>query len=145
MVSEQGDNTSPSANESSSDPLQESWIIQSDASALGFDWPDIAGVFEKVREEIGEIADAWRNGDREHAKRELGDLLFATVNLARFLDGDPREELHRANARFTQRFEMLRKILHEQGIVMHECTLEELDKVWERVKEAIKSSSKKGA
>jgi len=112
---------------------------------LGFDWPDISGVFEKVHEELGEIADAWRNGDRDEAQRELGDVLFAIVNLARFLGTDPRKELRDANARFTERFEKLKKAVHEQGLVMRECTLEQLDAVWERVKEDIDQSSKKGA
>jgi len=112
---------------------------------LGFDWPDISGVFEKVHEELEEIADAWRNGDREEAQRELGDVLFAIVNLARFLGTDPRKELHDANARFTERFQMLTKSVQEKGLVMQECTLEQLDTVWERVKEEIDQSSKKGA
>ena len=135
----------PLSNECLSDPLHASWNIQSEASALGFDWPDISGVFEKVHEELGEIADAWRNGDRDEAQRELGDVLFAIVNLARFLGTDPRKELRDANARFTERFEKLKKAVHEQGLVMRECTLEQLDAVWERVKEDIDQSSKKGA
>jgi len=128
-----------------SDPLGASWVIQSEASALGFDWPDISGVFGKVHEELDEIAEAWHKGDRDHARRELGDVLFAIVNLARFLGADPRKELHYANARFTERFQMLRKAVDQQGLVMRECTLEELDEVWERVKEEIDRSSKKGA
>jgi uncharacterized protein YabN with tetrapyrrole methylase and pyrophosphatase domain len=145
VASERSGNTPPVSDEHFSDPLHASWNIQSEASALGFDWPDISGVFAKVREEIEEIADAWRNGDREDAQRELGDVLFAIVNLARFLGTDPRKELHDANARFTERFKMLKTALHEQGLVMKECSLEQLDKVWERVKEEIDQSSKKGA
>jgi len=128
-----------------SDPLGASWVIQSEASALGFDWPDISGVLGKVHEEIEEIEEAWHKGDRDHARRELGDVLFAIVNLARFLEADPRKELQYANARFTERFEMLKKAVDRQGLVMRECTLEELDKVWERVKEEIDRSSKKGS
>jgi ATP diphosphatase len=116
------------------DALRASWAIQEAASALGFDWPDISGVFEKVHEEIGEIRHAWELGHRDHARRELGDLLFATVNVARFLGTDPNGELDRANARFTRRFAMLRKIVKDEGRVLEQCTLAELDAVWERVK-----------
>lgn len=116
------------------DAVKASWIIQEDAAALGFDWPDITGVFDKVREEVGEIESAWNEPDREHARRELGDLLFATVNLARFLEADPYAELHRTNERFNRRFALLKEEVQQQGLVMRNCTLEELDRVWERVK-----------
>lgn len=116
------------------DPLQQAWRVHCSASALGFDWPDIGGVFEKVREELGEIEHAWRGGDRLHAKRELGDLLFATINLARFLDADPGAELREATARFARRFEVLKLEVAREGRRVQDCTLAELDVVWERVK-----------
>ena len=128
-----------------SDPLTDSWRIQSDASALGFDWPDVSGVLEKVREEIEETAHAVRAGDNEQAKRELGDVLFAAVNLARFLRADPGEELHRANQRFTQRFDRLKDIIDSQGLVMKNCPLQQLDKVWERIKKDLEDQAKNGA
>ena len=117
------------------DPLELAWQVHCSASALGFDWPDISGVFEKVREEVEEIEKAWRAGDRAHAKSELGDLLFATVNLARFLDADPRAELLEATARFGRRFELLKREVLEEGRRVQDCSLAELDKVWERVKQ----------
>jgi len=126
-----------------SNALRDSWALQSAASSVGFDWPDIAGVFDKVREEIEEIRDAWSRGDREQAKRELGDVLFASVNLARFLDADPSEELHRANERFRARFDLLKKIVRAQGRELEECTLSELDEVWEHVKRLRGERSKK--
>ncbi len=116
------------------DPLGKSRAIQEDASAQGFDWPDISGVFEKVREELDEIESAWRQGHSDKAGAELGDTLFALVNLARFLGADPVEQLERANMRFSERFALLSNILQREGRVMSECTLDELDEVWERVK-----------
>ncbi len=116
------------------DPLQQAWRVHSSASALGFDWPDIGGVFEKVREELGEIEHAWHGGDRLHAKRELGDLLFATINLARFLDADPSAELIEATSRFARRFELLKEEVVRSGRRVRDCSLAELDEVWERVK-----------
>jgi ATP diphosphatase len=119
------------------DPWQESWTIQTQASAVGFDWPDISGVFAKVREELGEIQDAWQTGDREHARRELGDLLFAVVNLARFLEADPLAELQGANERFRLRFGRLKDIVKSQGGVLENYSLAELDAIWEQVKKAL--------
>ena len=116
------------------DPLQQAWRVHSSASALGFDWPHIGGVFEKVREELCEIERAWQGGDRLQAKRELGDLLLATVNLARFLEADPSAELIEATARFARRFELLKQEIVREGRRMKDCSLSELDVVWERVK-----------
>lgn len=116
------------------DPLQRAWRVHCSASALGFDWPEISGVFEKVREELSEIEHAWAGGDRAHARQELGDLLFATINLARFLEADPGAELIEATARFGRRFELLKEEVLREGRKVEECSLEELDAVWERVK-----------
>lgn len=126
------------------DPLQQAWRVHSSASALGFDWPDIGGVFEKVREELGEIEHAWEGGDRLHAKRELGVLLFAAVNLARFLDADPSGELIEATARFARRFELLKQEIVREGRRVQECSLAELDVVWERVKRMTAEHEKGG-
>ena len=125
--------------------LHASWKIQSDVSARGFDWPDITGVFAKVREELEEIEAAWNDGDTQHAQRELGDLLFATVNLARFLDTDPNAELARTNDRFLQRFAIMEERLKSIGRQMEHCTLEELDAVWDDVKRAMASGARKRA
>jgi uncharacterized protein YabN with tetrapyrrole methylase and pyrophosphatase domain len=123
----------------------ESWRIQDAASKLGFDWPDIAGVLDKVEEEVREIREALDERDCAHAQRELGDLLLATVNLARFLDADPGVELHRANRRFTARFDAVKKVIAEQGKTVGECTLDELDAVWNRVKHGADRALEEGA
>lgn len=122
------------AQQAPAEPLRRSFEIQEDVSARGFDWPDISGVLDKVQEEFDEIKDALVDGDIEHARVELGDLLFSCVNLARFLDGDPTRELHRANDRFQNRFSLMEAELHREGTRVEECALEELDLVWERVK-----------
>jgi ATP diphosphatase len=116
------------------DPLHESWLIQEAASGLGFDWPDASGVIAKIREELGEIESALDEGDAAGAQRELGDVLFAAVNLSRFLGTDPGDELRRCNARFEQRFSLLREELKHMDIEIEKCSLAELDVVWERVK-----------
>ncbi|MBP8130039.1 MAG: nucleotide pyrophosphohydrolase [Candidatus Hydrogenedentes bacterium] len=114
--------------------LEESWRIQEDAARLGFDWPDISGVIAKVREETQEIEDALAADDPEHAARELGDLLFAAVNLGRFLHTHPVEALQEANRRFTERFAMLRSVVEKSGRKIETCALDELNEVWDRVK-----------
>lgn len=122
-----------------SDALHVSWSIQEAVSARGFDWPDIGGVFDKVAEELREIREAHDAGDIEHARRELGDLLFATVNLGRFLGVHPNEALDGANQRFRRRFEALEQELERDGIKMESCSLVELDTVWERVKRRLRA------
>ena len=124
----------PESDQEHTDALRASWAIQEDASSAGFDWPDITGVFNKVREELHEIESAWYTGRRDHARHELGDLLFAVVNLSRFLGADAGAELHRANARFERRFALLKEELKREGRAVEKCTLAELDLVWERVK-----------
>lgn len=125
------------ADESSGDPLHESWLIQEEASGMGFDWPDVSGVFDKVHEELREIQEALAAGDAVHARRELGDVLFAVVNLGRFLGASPSGELHRTNVRFSRRFSLLREEMARDGRIMNECTLAELDEVWDRVKKRL--------
>ena len=125
-----------------SDALHASWSIQEAVSAHGFDWPDIGGVFDKVAEELREVRDAHAGDDMDHARRELGDLLFAAVNLARFLDVHPNDALAGANARFQRRFALLEQELEREGIRMEACSLAELDVVWERVKRQLRAEDK---
>jgi len=123
------------------DALRASWAIQERVSRRGFDWPDVSGVLAKVREELVEIENALKEGDAEAARRELGDVLFAVVNLARFLEADPDEELQCANARFERRFALLDAELVQAGRRVECCTLAELDEVWERVKSRLAATS----
>ncbi|MBL7645164.1 MAG: hypothetical protein JNK74_03130 [Candidatus Hydrogenedentes bacterium] len=116
------------------DALIASLCVQASASAEGFDWPDVAGVLDKVEEEIGEIRHALAAGDAPHARKELGDLLLISVNLARFLGADPREELLSATARFSNRYSFLKKSLAGEGKSVGDCDLEALERRWQQVK-----------
>jgi uncharacterized protein YabN with tetrapyrrole methylase and pyrophosphatase domain len=118
----------------SNDPLTHAWNIQTDAAALGFDWPDVQGVFLKLHEEIGEVQEALQSGDQEHARREVGDLLFSAVNLARFLNADPAAELRHTNARFSHRFALVQDEVKRSGRSITTCSLAELDAIWDAVK-----------
>ena len=108
--------------------------LQRKASKVGFDWSDISQVEEKVKEEWNEFWQALKEGDREKIEHEFGDLLFALVNLARFLKIDPEEALQKANERFIKRFSYIEQKVKESGRRWEDFTLEELDRLWEEAK-----------
>lgn len=104
------------------------------AFRVGFDWPDTRGVLAKIREELDEVEEALDAGDSEHAKEEVGDLLFAVVNLARRLNADPEQVLRATNAKFERRFEYVERALAEQGRAPDRASLEEMDGHWNDAK-----------
>jgi uncharacterized protein YabN with tetrapyrrole methylase and pyrophosphatase domain len=87
-----------------------------------------------VKEETAELERETGNGQRETVEEEIGDLLFAAVNLARKLGIEPGQALERANAKFTQRFEKVEKLAEERGLEMGRASLEELDALWNEIK-----------
>jgi tetrapyrrole methylase family protein/MazG family protein len=104
------------------------------ASRVGFDWPDVAGARAKVGEELGELDQAIAGGDPSRVEDELGDLLFATANLARKLGVPPEEALRRTLGRFISRFEHIETTLALQGVAPGEASLEEMDRLWDEAK-----------
>ncbi|MCA9728166.1 MAG: nucleoside triphosphate pyrophosphohydrolase [Candidatus Eisenbacteria bacterium] len=112
--------------------LIQSRKLQERAAAVGFDWPQITPVIEKIREELGEL-EAALDSDADR-REELGDLLFATVNLARFLDVDPEAALRSANTKFRRRFNAVVDRAHTTGRNPEDLSLAELDDHWEAVK-----------
>jgi uncharacterized protein YabN with tetrapyrrole methylase and pyrophosphatase domain len=116
------------------DIFMRAWQVQLDAAALGFDWPDIHGPLAKVREETKEIEDALAENNLVEAQKELGDLLFATINAARFLDVTPAEALSGTVSRFEKRFAYVKEEVARLNKKMKQCTLEELDRYWEEAK-----------
>ncbi len=114
--------------------LVAAYRMQEKAGAVGFDWPDVAGPLAKVREEVEEIAQEMR-GDTDLAlAQEVGDLLFAVVNLARHLRVDPERELRAASHRFRDRFHHIERRLADQGRSPTQSSLEEMDALWEEAK-----------
>ena len=107
------------------------------ASAVGFDWPDAAGPREKVTEELAELDHALAAGNRPEITAELGDTLFALVNLARKLDIDAESALRAANDRFTRRFEHMESALAAQGRAVKDAGAEEQDRLWRAAKIAL--------
>lgn len=116
------------------DALRESYAIQVEASEVGFDWSDIREVLAKVEEELEEIREALAEQDYERARNELGDLLFASVNLARFLDIQPETVLDESNRKFLRRFQELKQRVRDTGRKMQSYSLRELDEIWEEIK-----------
>jgi tetrapyrrole methylase family protein/MazG family protein len=104
------------------------------ASHLGFDWPKIKPVWEKIEEEIEELKNAASSGDKTQTGEELGDLLFSIVNLARFLDIEAEEALAGTIDRFTWRFHYIETKLREANKSVEQSSLEEMDKLWEEAK-----------
>jgi tetrapyrrole methylase family protein/MazG family protein len=105
--------------------------IQERASALGWDWEAIEGVWEKVTEELDELRGAASDEDRLH---ELGDVLFALVNLSRWLKVDPEEALRAANHRWVARYRRVEALAAERGVDLAGLSLEEKDVFWDEVK-----------
>ena len=111
--------------------------IQERASSLGWDWPAIEGVWEKVSEELAELHEAGAlEGDaaRDARLHELGDVLFASVNLARWLKLDPEEALRAANRRWIDRYERVEALAAARGEVLTELSADEKDALWNEVK-----------
>ena len=108
--------------------------LQRRAAAVGFDWPTIQGVLEKLSEEIGEVA---RAGDPEERGREMGDTLFALVNVARWMELDPEAALRLANRRFRDRFRRMGELAQQRGSVLRDLTLSQMDELWEQAKQEV--------
>jgi len=116
------------------DPLTGAHRMQERVAEVGFDWPDAGGAWEKVREEVGEVQEVLTSGDEAALQEELGDLLFAVVNLVRLTGHHPVTALDRANRKFRRRFEALERRAAAEGIVLGRAGLEELDALWDAVK-----------
>ena len=123
------------------DPLSRAHRIQERVSTVGFDWADAVGAFDKVAEELAEVREAMSTLGREDSKtnesaleEELGDLLFAVVNLTRLAGMHSLQALQRANQKFTRRFDALELLARERGVELGKATLEELDRLWGDVK-----------
>jgi ATP diphosphatase len=116
--------------------LMRAFKLQEKAGKVGFDWNDPRAVLAKIREEADEIEAALASGDGEHAKEEVGDLLFAVVNLARHLSVDPDSALRGANGKFERRFGAIEAALAARGKQPSESTLEEMDRLWDEAKAA---------
>ena len=114
--------------------LIRSYKIQKKAAEVGFDWDDVSGAFSKVEEETNELLAIYRGNDKTSIMEEVGDLLFAVVNVARFLDVNPEEALNFTSSKFIDRFGYIETAASLQGKRLEDMSLEEMDKLWEEAK-----------
>ncbi|MCP4675211.1 MAG: nucleoside triphosphate pyrophosphohydrolase [Deltaproteobacteria bacterium] len=106
------------------------------AARVGFDWPDVDGVHDKVKEELAELEEAVASGDSDAVESELGDLLFSVAQWARHLGHHPEEALRSCCARFVRRFGVMEQGLSEAGLSFEDADIEALEQFWRRAKES---------
>ncbi len=114
--------------------------VQKRAAQVGFDWPSALPVLDKVREELDEVLEAMAADDAPAIADEVGDLLFAVVNLARHLKIDAETALRQATGKFERRFRGIEQTLRERGLPIENCSLEQLDALWAEVKQQEKAA-----
>jgi tetrapyrrole methylase family protein / MazG family protein len=114
------------------------------ASRIGFDWENAGGVIDKLLEETEELKQASNEQDQQRVEEELGDLLFAAVNLSRFLKIDPEIALKKANAKFSRRFREMERLARKSGREFKELPRAEMETLWEATKEAEGNSKSPG-
>ncbi len=117
--------------------LLRAFRVQEKTSRVGFDWDNPTGVLDKVNEEVDELRRSLRSHRKTEIENELGDLLFALVNLARHLHIDPESALSKTNQRFIRRFGYIEKNLPKTGKRLGEATLSEMDQLWEKAKHVV--------
>jgi MazG family protein len=110
--------------------------LQEKAARVGFDWPDIGPVFDKMREELAELEEVVAKGDKAGIQDEFGDLLFVMANVARHLGVDPETAVRGTNAKFTRRFQGIEAALAKDGRTPADSDLAEMDALWNAVKKA---------
>ena len=120
--------------------LVEAEKISKKAAGVGFEWPSIDGVIEKLEEEAAELVRARENRNAAEIEHEVGDLLFTVVNLARFLKIDPEQALRKTNSRFRSRFGHVEEKVKQSGSTFAETPLERLEVLWGEAKQAEKSA-----
>ena len=114
--------------------LSHAYRLTRRASRLGFDWPDLSGVLNKMEEELREFREALSLRDRRHTAEELGDLLFVLVNVARVLGIDPEKALKGTIKKFSSRFRFIETSLRQAGKSFHQSDLAEMDRLWDEAK-----------
>ena len=114
--------------------LQKAQKVQKKVARVGFDWEVIDDVIAKVHEELEEVKDAINNKERGQIAEEIGDLLFATVNLSRFLKLDSEDLLRKSISKFIGRFKKVEMQIADAGKKIEKCSLKELDDIWNQIK-----------
>ena len=117
--------------------LHFAWEIQNRASRLGFDWDDAINVFNKMKEELGELEKEVNEGNEKRLPDEIGDILFTAVNFSRHLGIDCEESLYETSKRFIRRFDFMERYAKENNLNFRKLSLKEKDKLWEIAKKEL--------
>ncbi|MBY5867358.1 nucleoside triphosphate pyrophosphohydrolase [Rhizobium leguminosarum] len=124
--------------------LTEALKLQERAAKVGFDWSAPEPILDKIEEEIGELRVALREGDQAKVSDELGDLIFAVVNIGRHVKADPEQAVRGTNTKFRRRFSHIEQVLEAEGETLEEATLERMEEIWQAAK-AIERAVTSGA
>jgi ATP diphosphatase len=118
--------------------------LQKRAAHHGFDWDEMAPVFDKLQEEIVELkAEIGHDDNHDRIADEMGDILFACVNLSRHLDVNPEQALRDSNLKFISRFNVVEQLLQQDGQVMDDCSVDELEGYWKKAKTMMSANKRK--
>jgi MazG family protein len=118
--------------------------LQKRAAHHGFDWDDVNLVFDKLQEEISELqAEIESENNQDRITDEMGDILFACVNLSHHLDVNPEHALRESNRKFITRFTLLEQLLQQDGKIMDKCSVDELEDYWEKAKRVLSANERK--
>jgi MazG family protein len=116
--------------------LLEAFQLTRKAARIGFDWDNVEGIFDKLREESTELREVLQKKESpDRIESELGDILFVAVNLSRFLNVDPEIALHKASAKFIRRFREMEEIAREQGTTLSDIPRPQLESLWNESKQ----------
>lgn len=116
------------------DPLEYSLKVQLEAAKIGFDWPEITPVVEKLSEELLEIHEAIASGERKKIKEEMGDFIFQWINLCRHLNLSPTVTLEKATQKFEKRLSIVKKAAEKEKISLKDLSINELGALWNLAK-----------
>lgn len=108
--------------------------IQEKVKAVGFDWDEPCQIWDKIEEEINELTEVIRSGNKKKIEEEFGDLLFSVINASRLYDVDPETALERTNSKFINRFKFLEERIRQKGKNFREMNLDEMNEIWEESK-----------
>ncbi|MBY3091321.1 nucleoside triphosphate pyrophosphohydrolase [Rhizobium laguerreae] len=114
--------------------LTEALKLQERAAKVGFDWSAPEPILDKIEEEIGELRVALREGDQAKVSDELGDLIFAVVNIGRHVKADPEQAVRGTNTKFRRRFSHIEQVLEAEGETLEDATLERMEEIWQAAK-----------
>ncbi len=118
--------------------LLRAYRMQTKAATVGFDWENVHQVWEKVEEELNELKESINHGSQGEVEMEFGDLLFAIVNISRFINVNPEDALRMTIQKFSGRFRQMEQEVADSNRSLHDMNLQEMDQIWDKIKKVTK-------